>query len=178
MATRLTETELDEVSGVESPANEVLGFMVMKSAASKLDPEQRQELLKAVDRMESDFAVLYSALNACQQYMGDAPPEVQQLDAELAKALGDTAAALESLAATVAEVQKTQVDDGDTFRTVLESLTERVSNVEVAKQAVDSYDISPVTVQKDADPVARSTYALRSVLTEVASNPGRRVTIG
>lgn len=73
MATRLKNLEIDEVSGVASPANELPSFMVIKSEEGT--PTLTQ---KDVDRMESDYAILYSALKACEQYMaGDGtPPEV------------------------------------------------------------------------------------------------------
>lgn len=73
MATRLSELEIDEVSGVEHPANELPGFLVTK-AAGDISPEQ---LLKEVDRMESDVAILYSSLQACDQYFADAPEDVK-----------------------------------------------------------------------------------------------------
>jgi hypothetical protein len=74
MATRLGQLKIDEVSGVASPANELPGWLVMKSAGDELDAEA---LLKEVDRMESDIAILYSALTQCEQYLTDAPEEVQ-----------------------------------------------------------------------------------------------------
>jgi hypothetical protein len=70
MATRLTKLDIDETSGVANPANELPGFLVMKSA------EDAEALLKEADRMESDFAILYSALKACEPYLGEAPEEV------------------------------------------------------------------------------------------------------
>lgn len=75
MATRLQKLEIDEVSGVQNPANELPGFLVAKSTdlGRALTAD---EISKEVDRMESDYAILYSALQACQQYMTDAPPEV------------------------------------------------------------------------------------------------------
>jgi hypothetical protein len=75
MATRLQKLEIDEVSGVQSPANELPGFLVAKSTDLGR-PLTAEEITKEVDRMESDYAILYSALQACQQYMTDAPPEV------------------------------------------------------------------------------------------------------
>jgi hypothetical protein len=83
MATKLAELELDEMSGVESPANEIHGFAVMKAKAQELEPGEANELLKEVDRMEADFAVLYSALNSTEQYLGDAPEEVAAAAATL-----------------------------------------------------------------------------------------------
>jgi hypothetical protein len=74
MATRLGQLKIDEVSGVASPANELPGWLVMKSAGDELDAEA---LLKEVDRMESDIAILYSALTQCEPYLADAPEEVQ-----------------------------------------------------------------------------------------------------
>jgi hypothetical protein len=76
MATRLHQLEIEEVSGVASPANELPGFLVAKSAQLGR-PLTADEIVKEADRMESDYAILYSALQACAQYMTDAPPEVQ-----------------------------------------------------------------------------------------------------
>lgn len=75
MATRLDHLEIGEVSGVQHPANELPGFLVAKSTELGR-PLTTEEVSKEVDRMESDYAILYSALQACQQYMTDAPPEV------------------------------------------------------------------------------------------------------
>lgn len=82
MSTRLSELEIDETSGVENPANELPGWLVVKSKGDdgEIDAEK---LNKAVDEAESDFAVLYSALQACAPYLGDAPPEVQDAAASL-----------------------------------------------------------------------------------------------
>lgn len=70
MATELQKLQVDELSGVEHPANEAPGWLVMKSA------DEREALLKEVDRMESDFAILYASLKAVEGYLGDAPEEV------------------------------------------------------------------------------------------------------
>lgn len=69
MATKLEKLSIEEVSGVENPANETPGWLVMKSA------DEQEALLKEVDRMESDFAILYAALKACEGYLGDAPED-------------------------------------------------------------------------------------------------------
>lgn len=70
MATELQKLQVNELSGVEHPANEAPGWLVMKSA------DEREALLKEVDRMESDFAILYASLKAVEGYLGDAPEEV------------------------------------------------------------------------------------------------------
>ena len=70
MATELQKLQVDELSGVEHPANEAPGWLVMKSA------DEQEALLKEVDRMESDFAILYASLKAAEGYLGDAPEEV------------------------------------------------------------------------------------------------------
>jgi magnesium-transporting ATPase (P-type) len=70
MATELQKLQVNELSGVEHPANEAPGWLVMKSA------DEREALLKEVDRMESDFAILYASLKAAEGYLGDAPEEV------------------------------------------------------------------------------------------------------
>lgn len=76
MATRLTKLDINEISGVENPANELPGWLVTK--AKKGDGELDVDtLIKEVDRAESDFAILYSALKSCETYLADAPPEVQ-----------------------------------------------------------------------------------------------------
>lgn len=72
MATRLDQLNISEVSGVASPANEIPGWLVTKAKDGDMT-----EILKDLDRMESDFAILYSALKACEQYMADADPDVQ-----------------------------------------------------------------------------------------------------
>ena len=71
MATRLTEFDIEEVSGVANPANQLPGFMVIKSAG------EAEALLKDVDELEQDYAILFAALETCKPHMAEAPPEVQ-----------------------------------------------------------------------------------------------------
>lgn len=70
MATRLTQFDIEEVSGVANPANELPGFIVMKSTDA-------EALLKDVDTLEQDYAILFAALETVKPSMGDAPPEIQ-----------------------------------------------------------------------------------------------------
>lgn len=80
MATRLSELEVEEISGVENPANELPGFLVTKARKDNLTAE---ELLKEVDRMEQDVAILYSSLSACEPYLADAGEDVKAAAATL-----------------------------------------------------------------------------------------------
>lgn len=75
MATRLEGLEIDELSGVEDPANELPGWIVQKGIVKDGEVDV-DALQKEVNRAESDFAILYSALQSSQQYITDAPPEV------------------------------------------------------------------------------------------------------
>lgn len=75
MATRLTKLNIEELSGVENPANELPGWIVTKSADGEVIINT-EEVMAKVDRAESDFAILYSALKSCEQYLTDAPAEV------------------------------------------------------------------------------------------------------
>ena len=87
MATRLSKLEIDEVSGVANPANQLPAFLVVKGHGkplSEMDDAELAEVEKEVDRMESDFAILYSSLKACEQYLaGDTPEEVTSAVATL-----------------------------------------------------------------------------------------------
>lgn len=76
MATKLEKLSIEELSGVENPANETPGWLVMKS-------ETQEALLKEVDRMESDFAILYAALKSTEDYLGDAPEDVVKAESLL-----------------------------------------------------------------------------------------------
>jgi hypothetical protein len=69
MPTRLDEPDIEEVSGVENPANELPGFIMIKSQ------DEAEALLKDVDTMEQDFAILYAALETIKSSMTDAPAE-------------------------------------------------------------------------------------------------------
>lgn len=74
MPSKLQKLAIEEVSGVEHPANELPGWLVMKTAGKELTPE---DIEKEVDRAEADFAILYASLETCDDYLEDAPEEVR-----------------------------------------------------------------------------------------------------
>lgn len=80
MATKLSELGIDEVSGVENPANEIPDWIVVKSADGNIDIEAS---IKKADRAETDFALLFTSLQAVDEYLGEAPQEVQDAAATL-----------------------------------------------------------------------------------------------
>lgn len=62
MATRLDNLSIEEVSGVDSPANETPGWLVMKS--------------HDIDTLERSTATLYAALAGADQFLEGAPEDV------------------------------------------------------------------------------------------------------
>lgn len=68
MSTQLGELKIDEVSGVDAPANQLEGWLVMKSK------DELVTILKEVDRVQKDSALLWAALEATD--LEGAPDEV------------------------------------------------------------------------------------------------------
>lgn len=69
----LVDIDWEETSGVDHPANETEGWLVMKSANTDVEDLIREEA-EAIKRHEDLYAALQSALG----YLGDAPEEIRE----------------------------------------------------------------------------------------------------
>jgi hypothetical protein len=160
MATELQKLQVNELSGVEHPANEAPGWLVMKSA------DEREALLKEVDRMESDFAILYASLKAAEGYLGDAPEEVTSAASALvgyveslfSEGEGEEP---EAETETTDSAPEETVKTADTTRRSLTELifgsVEKDADTDVEKDAtVFDQEAETDEVEKDAEPEAEA----------------------
>jgi len=77
MATRLAKLKIDEVSGVDDPANLTPGWLVMKSK------DELEAILKTAENMQGELGMLGTALAISEDALGAAPDEVKDAVAKL-----------------------------------------------------------------------------------------------
>lgn len=164
MATQLTKLQMEEISGVDSPANEQPGWLVMKSADTQ-----------GADNIEAGAAALYSTLAAADQFLTAAPDEIAKakdtlatycetllLDPEPRVTLADKVRGIFTKNAATVAGEDSEDSEDDFSDTLFDDVDDVTGTTDVADVAVPSEDIEVLkeVVSKLADQVSAITKAL------------------
>lgn len=163
MATQLTKLQMEEISGVDSPANEQPGWLVMKSADTQ-----------GADNIEAGAAALYSTLAAADQFLTAAPDEIAKakdtlatycetllLDPEPRVTLADKVRGIFTKNAATVAGEDSEDDFSDTLFD--DELVDGTTSTETVTDAVapsEDIEVLKEVVGKLADQVAAITKAL------------------
>lgn len=118
----LSKVRLAGTAGVDHPAHEHEGWAVIKSAASNLekevsmDPEVKEfftTLLETAERYSDQHTALVKALSDAEEYLEEAPENVQASAVTIFKFLHAIETAEETADEPVAKSEETPADEGE-----------------------------------------------------------------